>query len=313
MKFIRGLNQLTKSLDGCVMTIGNFDGVHLGHQAVITQVKRIAAEKNVASLVMIFEPQPLEFFAPSQAPKRLYRLREKIIALQELDVDYLFCVPFNADFSQLSAKQFVLDYLIKALNVQHIVVGDDFCFGKNRGGNFNLLQTMAVQHHFTVQNTSTILQQNERVSSTKIRRLIAANQFAEVTELLGKPYAINGKISHGKKLGRDIGFPTINIRIADIPVIVEGIFAVQVKGLDNVASARPINGVASIGTRPTVKGDGVLLEVYLFDFNQDVYGKRVSVEFLTRLREEQDFVSIDVLIKHIEQDVKIAKEFFKAI
>ncbi len=310
MELIRGIKHLAKSFNGCVMTIGNFDGVHLGHRAVIRQVKQLADEKNAPSLVMIFEPQPLEFFAPVKAPKRLYRLREKIMAMQQLGIDYLFCVPFNAQFAQLSGEQFVMDYLVNALHVKHLVVGDDFCFGKNRSGDFNLLQSMAKQHGFTVQNTATIQQQNDRVSSTKIRQLIANNQLDKVAELLGHPYQLSGKVRHGKKLGRDIGFPTINIKVGDIPVVVEGIFAVRVKGLDNGESEQAINGVASIGTRPTVNGIGVLLEVYLFDFNKDVYGQTVSVEFLTRIRAEQEFVSIEVLIEHIKQDVKIAQEFF---
>lgn len=310
MKLIRGLKQLTSKLDGCVMTIGNFDGVHLGHQALIRQVKQLAVDKNVASLVMVFEPQPIEFFAPDKAPKRLYRLREKIMALQRQEVDYLFCVPFNHDFSQLSAEQFVLDYLVNALNVTHLVVGDDFCFGKNRSGTFDLLAKMGLKHAFTVQSTATIQQQNERISSTKIRQLIAGNDFNGAAELLGKPYALNGKVSHGKKLGRDLGFPTINIKMGEIPVAVEGIFAVRVKGLDNAQPESSVKGVASIGTRPTVDGIGVLLEVYLFDFNEDVYGRSVIVEFVKRIRAEQDFVSIEVLIEHIKQDVKKAEAIF---
>lgn len=312
MKLIRGLNQLSTALKGCVMTIGNFDGVHLGHQALIEQVKSMADDKGLPSLVMIFEPQPIEFFAPTKAPKRLYRLREKIISIQQIGIDYLFCVPFNTSFSQLTAEQFVINYLVDALKVRHLVIGDDFCFGKNRCGNYALLQKMGNDNHFTVQNTLTIQQQNERVSSTKIRELVADNDFDMAAKFLGKPYALNGKISHGKKLGRDIGFPTINIRIGEIPVVVEGIFAVRVKGLDNSGSESAINGVASIGTRPTVNGEGVLLEVYLFDFNQDVYGQTVTVEFLTRIRPEQDFISIDVLIEHIKQDVEIAKQFFES-
>ncbi len=313
MKLIRSIRQLPEPFLGCVMTIGNFDGVHLGHQAVIRQVKKIARDKKVASLVMVFEPQPLEFFVPNKAPKRLYRLREKIIAMQQMGVDYLFCVPFNKKLAGLSGEQFVLDYLIDALRVKHLVVGDDFCFGKNRSGNFALLQKMAGQFDFTVQNTTTVALQNDRVSSTRIRQLIEENQFEEVGRLLGRPYALNGKVSHGQKLGRDIGFPTINIKVGKIPMVVEGIFAVRVKGLDNGGSESSVPGVASIGTRPTVNGVGVLLEVYLFDFNQDVYGKTVCVEFLTRIRPEQDFVSIEVLIEHIRQDVKMAHDFFKTV
>lgn len=313
MKLIRGLNQLTTPLKGCVMTIGNFDGVHLGHQALIQQVKTIAEEKKLPSLVMIFEPQPIEFFAPDKAPKRLYRLREKTIAMQSLGIDYLFCIPFNEAFSQLSGEQFILEYLVNALNVKHLVVGDDFCFGKNRSGNYALLKKMSAMNEFSVQNTTTIQQQNVRVSSTKIRHLIAENNFAEAAHFLGKAYTLNGKISHGKKLGRDIGFPTINIRIGHIPMVVEGIFAVRVKGLDNGGSERAVNGVASIGTRPTVNGVGVLLEVYLFDFNEDIYGKTVDVEFLKKIRSEEKFVSIELLIEHIKQDVKIAQTFFKTI
>lgn len=313
MKLIRGLNNLASPLDSCIMTIGNFDGVHLGHQTVIKQVKQLAKEKNKASLVMIFEPQPLEFFAPQKAPKRLYRLREKINAIAALGIDYLFCVPFDQTFSQLSAEQFVLDYLVTALNVHHLVVGDDFCFGKGRSGNYQLLQKMALEHQFTVQNTRTFVAQNERVSSTMIRQLIADNDFVQAGQLLGRPYALYGKVVHGQKLGRDLGFPTINLRIGQVAMVVEGIFAVRVKGLDNDGSALNYQGVASIGTRPTVNGDDVLLEIYILDFNQQVYGKTVCIEFLQRIRKEEKFISIEVLIEHIKQDVKHAKAFFKTL
>lgn len=310
MKLIRGLKNLPKPLAGCVMTIGNFDGVHKGHQAVIDQVLDLAKQQHVASLVMLFEPQPLEFFAPEKAPKRLYRLREKIVKLQQLGIDYLFCVPFNQQFADLTAQQFVVDYLVNALQVRHLVVGDDFCFGKNRQGNFELLQQMGLRYDFAVQNTHSIKQQGQRISSTLIRHLIANNQFAEASELLGQPYALNGKVCHGKKLGREIGFPTINIRAGHLALAVAGIFAVHVKGLDNAQPQKPYQGVASVGTRPTVNGKGVLIEVYIFDFNQDVYGKHVCIEFLSKLRAEEKFVSIEVLVEHIQQDVKKAQAFF---
>lgn len=300
------------------MTIGNFDGLHLGHQTVVDQVKQIAKEKGLPSLVMIFEPQPIEFFAPEKAPKRLYRLREKIQSLQAHGIDYLFCVPFNKSFSDLSAEQFVNDYLVSALNVKHLVVGDDFCFGKNRGGNYELLKVMSQQLGFTVQNTSTFKRQHCRVSSTRVRQLILENDFKQAASILGKPYALTGKVSHGRKLGRDIGFPTINIRVGTIPVVVDGIFAVKVKGLDNGGLidqklASSYNGVASIGTRPTVNGVGVLLEIYILDFDSQVYGQTVTVEFLHRIRGEEKFTSLEVLIEHINNDVDKAKAFFNQL
>lgn len=295
------------------MTIGNFDGVHLGHQSVIQQVQQLAKANNIPSLVMFFEPQPIEFFAPKKAPKRLYRLREKLIALKELGVDYVYCVGFDRFFSELSAEDFVEQYLVNSLKVKHLIVGDDFCFGKNRTGDFSLLKTMAAVNEFEVQNTQTCCKYNERVSSTKIRKNIGSNNFVQAAKLLGRPYALQGKISHGKKLGRTIGFPTINIKIGKIALVVEGIFAVRVKGLDNSRPLESVEGVASIGTRPTVGGIEMLLEIYLLNFNQQVYGKTVSVEFLHYLRSEQKFDSIEVMIEHINNDVSNAKNFFKSM
>lgn len=307
MKLIRGLHNLTQPLPGCVATIGNFDGVHLGHQHVITQLKTVAEIKNLPTVIIFFEPQPVEFFAPAQAPRRLSRLRDKIKQMAELHIDYLLCIEFNQPFANLSAEQFVKQILVERLNIKHLVIGDDFHFGKNRTGNFEYLKTCGAELDFEVENTHTLVIDNERVSSTRIRKALAKNDLVLARQLLGRPYTLTGKIAHGKKLGRELGFPTINIKMGSRPIAVNGIFAVLVKGLDN----RILRGVASIGTRPTVNGVGTILEVYILDFSEQVYGRCVDIEILHKLRDEEKYNSLNALTVQINQDINDAKYYFK--
>ncbi len=307
MKLIRGLHNLKQPLPGCVATIGNFDGLHLGHQHVIQQLHAVAEIKAQPSLVMLFEPQPAEFFDPQHAPRRLYRLRDKIRHLSELGVDYLLCLPFNRELALLEAEDFVERILVDRLNLRHLVIGDDFRFGRGRRGDFDFLRAEGRRHGFEVENTQTLLIDGERVSSTRIRRLILANRFTEARHLLGRPYTLSGKVAHGKKLGRQLGFPTINIRLGKRPIIAQGIFAVLVKGLDN----RVMRGVASIGTRPTVNGTGVVLEVYILNFSEQIYGRCVEVELLHKLRDEERFDSLAALTVQIKRDIDEALNFFE--
>jgi riboflavin kinase/FMN adenylyltransferase len=307
MKLIRGLHNLTTPLSGCVATIGNFDGLHLGHQHVINQLKAVAEIKGLPSVVMLFEPQPVEFFAPAHAPRRLARLRDKIIHMQTMGVDYLVCLHFNAAFANLTAGEFVDQVLIDKLRIRHLVIGDDFRFGKGRGGDFDYLKSRGMDHGFEVENTHTLLVDDERVSSTRIRRCIVDNDMTCARQLLGRPYSLHGKIAHGKKLGRELGFPTINIKMGDTPIIANGIFAVLVKGLDN----RVLRGVASIGTRPTVDGNSTILEVYILNFNEQIYGRCVEVELLHKLRDEQRYDSLTALTVQINQDINDAKAYFE--
>ncbi len=307
MKLIRGLYNLTIPLPASAVTIGNFDGVHRGHQLVISQLKRIAGLAGLPTVVVIFEPQPIEFFAPGQAPKRLARFREKIAYLKMQHIDYLLCLHFDCRLAGLSAEEFVQEILTESLNTRQLVVGDDFHFGKNRKGNFRFLRENAKRFGFTVEETETLLFDGERVSSTRIRHCIESGNFAKAAALLGRPYSLSGRIAHGKKLGRELGYPTINIKMGDKTLIVKGIFAVRVKGIDN----RVLEGVASIGTRPTVAGVDTILEVYILDFDQDVYGYSVEVEFLHKIRDEKKFDSLEELSANIGRDTENAIAYFR--
>jgi riboflavin kinase/FMN adenylyltransferase len=307
MKLIRGLYNLTRSLAASAVTIGNFDGVHRGHQQVISQLQRVARAASLPTVVIIFEPQPIEYFAPDKAPKRLARFHEKIAYLKAQQIDYLLCLRFNQELASQSAEDFVQQILVEGLNTKHLVIGDDFHFGKNRQGNFQFLQQHSERFGFIVDETETLIIDDERVSSTRVRECIQQDDFDKAAELLGRPYSLSGRIAHGKKLGRKLGYPTINIKMGDKTLIVKGIFAVIVKGIDN----RVLQGVASIGTRPTVNGVDTILEVYILDFDQDVYGYSVVVEFLHKIRDEEKFDSLAELTTWIAQDTEKAKAFFK--
>ena len=306
MKLIRGLYNLTQPLNASAVTIGNFDGVHRGHQQVIRQLKRVAQQTSLPTVVIIFEPQPIEYFAPDKAPKRLARFREKIAYLNAQQIDYLLCLRFDEELASQSAEAFVQQILLESLNTRHLVIGDDFHFGKNRQGNFQFLQQHSKRFGFKVDETETLLLDGERVSSTRVRECIQQDDFDQAAELLGRPYSLSGRVAHGKKLGRQLGFPTINIKMGDKTLIVKGIFAVIVKGIDN----RALQGVASIGTRPTVNGVDTILEVYILDFDQDVYGYSVVVEFMHKIRNEEKFDSLEELTTWIAQDTEKAKAFF---
>jgi len=306
MKLIRGLYNLTRPLPASAVTIGNFDGVHRGHQLVISQLKQVASAASLPTVVIIFEPQPIEYFAPDKAPKRLARFREKIAYLKAQQIDYLLCLHFDHELAEQSAEDFVQQILINSLNMKHLVIGDDFHFGKNRQGNFQYLKDNCARFGFMVDETQTLMIDGERVSSTRIRESIQQDDFEKAAELLGRPYSLSGRIAHGQKLGQKLGYPTINIKMGDKTLIVKGIFAVNVKGIDN----RVLQGVASIGTRPTVNGVDTILEVYILDFNRDVYGYSVEVEFLHKIRNEEKFDSLEELTVHIAQDTEKAKAFF---
>ncbi len=306
MRLIRGLHNLTQQLPPCAVTIGNFDGIHLGHQHVLEQLRVAGKQRNLRTAVVIFEPQPIEYFAPGKAPKRLSRFREKLNYLKSQDIDYLLCLKFDHNLSELEANDFVKTILLDNLNTHHLVIGDDFRFGRNRLGDFVLLRECGREFGFDVENSDTLLIEGHRVSSTRVRACIQNDDFEQAQALLGRPYTLSGKVSHGKKLGRELGFPTINIKMGDKTLIVKGIFAVRVKGIDN----RVLSGVASIGTRPTVNGVDTILEVYILDFDQDVYGYCVDVEFLHKIRDEEKFDSLEELTSHIENDINLAITYF---
>ena len=307
MKLIRGLYNLPDNFPDSAVTIGNFDGVHRGHQQVLQQLKRVAAAHSLPTVVIFFEPQPIEFFAPDKAPKRLARFRDKISCLKAQEVNYLICLKFDARLAGQEAGEFIRQILCDGLHTRQLVIGDDFRFGKNRRGDFALLQQQGRQHGFEVEHTETLLVDGVRVSSTRIREAIQKDDFEQARALLGRRYSLSGRVAHGKKLGRQLGYPTINIKMGDKTLIVKGIFAVLVKGIDN----RLLQGVASIGTRPTVNGVDTILEVFILDFDQDVYGMSVEVEFLHKIRDEEKFDSLEELTVHIARDIDKAMAFFK--
>jgi riboflavin kinase/FMN adenylyltransferase len=306
MELIRGLHNLRPKHRGCVATIGNFDGVHLGHQAVIGQLAEKADDMNLPAVVISFEPQPLEYFAPGKAPSRLTRFREKLQALKRYAVDRVLCLPFNSKLANLAYKDFIQQILVDGLGVKYLVVGDDFRFGKNREGHFEHLVEAGKEHDFQVVNMHTFAIDNERVSSTRIRHALEQGDMEKAEQLLGRDYRMSGRVAHGEKLGRELGYPTANIHIHRKVSPLQGIFAVEVFGLEK----EPLQGVASIGTRPTVGGTKVILEVFLFDFDRDIYGKHLQVSFLYKIRDEEHFESLDVLKENIADDVEKAKAFF---
>lgn len=306
MELIRGLHNLRARHRGCVATIGNFDGIHLGHQAVLGQLAQQAGELGVPSLVVMFEPQPQEFFAPESAPPRLTRLREKLIALRRYAVDRVLCVRFNREFAGMSAETFIQQVLVGQLDVRYLVVGDDFRFGRERAGNFAMLQEAGARHDFPVVNMHTFMVDGERVSSTRIRTALAAGDLDTAAKLLGRDYRMWGRVAHGDKRGRGIGFPTANIHLHRRATPVQGVFAVEMFGIEG----EPVPGVANVGIRPTVGGTRTLLEVHLFDFDQNIYGRYVSVDFVHKIRDERRFDSFDELKRQIHQDADAARAFF---
>lgn len=306
MELIRGLHNLRPRHRGCVATIGNFDGVHLGHQAVIGQLAERGAEFGLPTLVMLFEPQPQEFFRPDAAPARLMRLREKLNALRRYAIERVLCVRFDARFAALEPEAFIEQVLLAGLDVRYLVVGDDFRFGAKRRGDFAMLKRAGERHGFQVVHMHSFSVDGERVSSTRIRAALAAADLEAAEKLLGRRYRMSGRVAHGRKLGRTLGIPTANIHLHRHNAPLRGIFAVEMYGLEG----EPLPGVANIGTRPTVDGTEVLLEVHLLDFDRDIYGAHVSVEFLQKLRDEKRFDSIEAMRLEILNDIARARRYF---
>ncbi|MCS6766282.1 MAG: bifunctional riboflavin kinase/FAD synthetase [Candidatus Protistobacter heckmanni] len=292
----------------CALTIGNFDGVHRGHQAMLEKLRNTAAALSLPTCVMTFEPHPREFFAPAQAPARIYGLRDKLAALRECGVDTVVVARFNARFAVQKPEEFIDDVLVRGLYARHVLVGDDFRFGARRAGDFASLREAGWANGFTVEAMDTVNQDGQRVSSTLVREALAAGDLARAAVLLSRPYTISGHVVHGAKLGRELGFPTLNMRVADRlhhrkPALA-GSFAVRVHGL----SGEPLPGVASLGLRPTVDDSGRwLLETHLFDYAGDVYGRTASVEFMHKLRDEARFEGMDALREAIAEDSRQAR------
>lgn len=307
MQLVRGLHNLKPALRGCVATIGNFDGVHRGHQAILQRLRERAAELQLPSCVVIFEPQPREFFAPDNAPVRLSRLRDKLELLAAAGVDRVLCLAFNRRLRELSAADFVRTVLVEGLGVQHLEVGDDFRFGCDRAGDFPFLEQAGKQFGFSVEDAITIELDGERVSSTRVRNAAQVADFALAEQLLGRPFSISGRVLHGQKLGRQLGTPTANVQLKRRRAPLNGVYLVSVE-LDG----RVQPGVANIGMRPTVAGDGrAHLEVHLLDFAGDLYGRRLTVVFHQKLRDEQRFASLEALKAAIDADIASARAYWQ--
>ncbi|WP_293931039.1 bifunctional riboflavin kinase/FAD synthetase [Iodobacter sp.] len=286
------------------ITIGNFDGLHAGHEAMLSELKSVARQHGLKTCVLTFEPHPREFFTPDAAPARLTSLREKLELLKSHHIDYVIVQRFNRAFSSLSALDFRDQILAKGLNARSVIVGDDFCFGAKRAGDFALLQASP---DFSACSLATVADQGTRISSTAVRNALAAGNMDLAAGYLGRPYSIAGRVVDGDKIGRTLGFPTANIQIKHNRPPLFGIFVVEVHGLE-----KPYQGVASLGFRPTIHGGDAYpkLEAHLFDFKREIYRQHLRVDFLHKLRDEEKYIDLPTLVKQIEKDCQNARDWF---
>lgn len=311
MKVFRGLPN-AESRAACTLSIGNFDGVHRGHQALLARMQQAADELRLPTAVMTFEPHPREYFAQRsngafQAPARIANLRDKLQSLSNAGIDRVIVEHFNASFAALTPEEFVNKILVQGLSVKWLIVGEDFRFGAKRAGDMQFLQNAGKRFGFHVESLPNVLNNGARISSSAIRHALAVGDFVQAKELLGHSYTISGHVIHGKKLGATLGFPTMNLRVAHKNPALSGIFVVQMHGLAD----RPLPAVASLGMRPTVDDSGrVLLETHVFDYAQNAYGKLIRVEFLKKLRDEEKYVDLPTLTAAIAKDCDAAHLYF---
>jgi len=303
MQLVRGIHNIQLQDHSCVLTIGNFDGVHLGHQQVIKALVNKAKALNCVAAVLVFEPQPQELFSPETAPARLCRLRDKYNLLAKLGVQRLICVNFTTKFANQSAQHFIENLLVNKLGIKHLIVGDDFCFGKNRSGNFSMLCQAGEKYGFDVSDTASYKMADCRISSTAIRQALEKDDLVSVKQMLGREYSIIGRVFHGDKRGRQLGFPTANVLLKRRVSPLSGVFAVMVK-----TNNGEFKGVANIGARPTINGIRQQLEVHIFDFDENLYGQCIEVVVKKKLRPVIKFDSLEALTAQIRQDSEQAKQ-----
>jgi riboflavin kinase/FMN adenylyltransferase len=304
MELIRGQQNIRPHHHGCVLTIGNFDGVHLGHQTIIRQLARIANDSGLPAVLMMFEPQPQEFFFGQNAPARLMRFREKIDILNNTSLDYILCLRFNRALASLPPETFIDHLLIAQLGIKYIVVGDDFRFGRNGAGDISLLRSAGKDRNFQAVNCDTYQFNGRRISSSWIRETLARGDLSLAEKLLDRPYSMQGHVLHGDRLGRTIGFPTANVALHRHTSPLTGVYAVTVQGIGK----RVLPGVANVGNRPTVGGLQTRLEVHLFNFSEDIYGRYLKVSFVQKIRNEQRFDTFASLQTQIRCDAEQARE-----
>lgn len=307
MKLLRGAHYPVEFNKGVAATIGNFDGVHLGHQHLIELLKANARKLNLPSVVLLFEPQPREYFQRESAPSRLSSLREKLDMLRASGIDYVYCIKFGSVLAKTNAEDFTSQHLFSNLKVRYLLVGHDFRFGKNRTGDFALLKTLGTEHSCRVEAYADFQVGNEKVSSTKIREALHQGNLSLAQSFLGRTYSLCGRVIRGDGRGRQWGIPTANIGLRRLALPLLGVYVVQVR-----VDSRLVYGVANIGTRPTVDGTKNILEIHLFDFDASIYGEMVQVFFLHKLRNEVKFTTVDALITQIHNDIEAAQEFISS-
>jgi len=309
MELVRGLHNISQRHQGCVLTVGNYDGVHLGHQQMIGVLKARAAELRSVATVLVFEPSSKEFIDPDGAPPRLTRWREKFLALAAQGVERLVTLHFDECMRAMTPRSFVDELIVERLGTRHMVVGDDFRYGSNAGGTIDSLRAAGQVHGFGVEQLRPFIFDGVRVSSTAVRERLERNDYRGAARLLGRPYRMTGRVGYGRQLGRTLGFPTANLRLMRRKSPLYGILAVWVHGIDS----RPLPGVASLGTRPTVNGVEPLLEVHVFDFSGDLYGRAIEVEFVAKLRDEVKFDSLDAMKVQMQVDASQARDLLSKV
>ena len=313
MQFVRGLHNLKSEHRHCALTIGNFDGIHQGHQALLRLLTQKSKEHNLPACLMSFDPLPHEYFCKNDPAPRLTSARERYTSIVELDPtlrpDMLLILPFNDALAQLTAEEFIVQVLVDALAVKVVVIGDDFRFGKGRTGDFDYLKTAGDQYGFEVLALPTYSVDNARVSSTGVRQALMDDRLSDAEHMLGRPYRICGRVAHGDKRGRTIGFPTANIRLKRPAIPISGVYTVTLCSTELGAVA----GIANIGKRPTVDGARDQLEVHLFDFAKDIYGMNVCVSFHHKIRDEKKYDTIELLKQQIELDCARALELHRTM
>jgi len=295
---MRLIRDIYSTFPDCVATIGNFDGMHSGHQKVLARVREQAQNMHLPSLVILFEPQSQEYFLGKKACPRLMPLRKKLDFLQNYAIDLVLCLRFNNKLANLNPEQFVQKLL--AINIQYLIIGDDFAFGYQRSGGFKLLA-----QYIKTEQVESVQINNSKVSSTNIRQVLTIGDFKTAEKMLARPYSMSGRVGHGDRLGHKLGFPTANIYLAHRILPINGVYIAKVKGL----AAKPLLAVANVGNRPTVNGMRNILEVHILNFNKDIYGVRIVVEFIEKIRDEIKFASLDLLKKQIERDINKVKQY----
>jgi len=318
MTIIRGLTNLERwrrhnPRQRIVLGIGNFDGVHLGHQHILQQVRRRANERDIPAWVMIFEPQPKEFFLKgSQRPARLTTFADKVRLILQNNIDSIVCLHFNDALRNMSPDRFITFLLRDLLSVEEVIIGSDFYFGRNHEGNFKRLEEGGSQHGFSVEKTATFTYQDERVSSTRIRKALGEDDFELAHQLLGRPFSISGRVMYGRQLGRTLGFPTANVSLKGKHVPVQGVFAVTI--VVEASTKRTFEfGVANVGVRPTIGGQLPILEVYFLNFDENIYGRKIRVTFHHKIRDEIKFDGLEMLTAQIKNDVEVANDYFVSL